>query len=167
MARQLIQAGRSVGDKSMPGMDSVCHNIHRWERGQGGLTERYKLHYRRALGIRPDQFGPGQAAHQHLALVPPDPADPSLPIPGTVAYRGRQDPQMGDLTVEREVLMAAHEGSDHAEQAERRDIGEATLEQLHADVARLSVESMTGEPFPLFREMRRVRARIYRLLDGS
>ncbi len=25
---------------------------------------------------------------------------------------------------------------------------------------------MTGEPFPLFREMRRVRARIYRLLDG-
>ncbi len=26
---------------------------------------------------------------------------------------------------------------------------------------------MTGEPFPLFREMRRVRARIYRLLDGQ
>jgi len=68
--------------------------------------------------------------------------------------------------VEREVLMAAHEGSEHAEQAERRDIGEATLEQLHADVTRLSVESMTGEPFPLFMEMRRVRARIYRLLDG-
>ena len=63
--------------------------------------------------------------------------------------------------------MAAHEGSEHAEQAERRDIGEATLEQLHADVARLSAESMTGEPFPLFREMRRVRARIYRLLDGN
>jgi tetratricopeptide (TPR) repeat protein len=74
---------------------------------------------------------------------------------------------MGDSTVETEVLMAAHEGSEHAEQAERRDIGEATLEQLHADVARLSVESMTGEPFPLFREMRRVRARIYRLLDGN
>src|SRR5580693_8377105 len=62
--------------------------------------------------------------------------------------------------------MAAHEGGEHAEQAERRDIGEATLEQLHADLARLSVASMTGEPFPLFREMRRVRARMYRLLDG-
>ena len=56
---------------------------------------------------------------------------------------------MGDPAVEREVLMAAHEGSERAEQAERRDIGDATLEQLHADVARLSVESMTGEPFPL------------------
>jgi HAD superfamily hydrolase (TIGR01509 family) len=30
--------------------------------------------------------------------------------------------------------MTAHEGSDHAEQAERRDIGEATLEQLEADL---------------------------------
>jgi len=73
---------------------------------------------------------------------------------------------MGDSTVEREVLMAAHEGGEHAEQAERRDLGEATLEQLRADVTRLSAESMTGEPFPLFMEMRRVRARIYRLLDG-
>src|SRR5216684_2999596 len=111
MARQLIQAGRSTGDTSLPGMDSMCHNIHRWERGQGGLTERYKLHYCNTFGI-----------------------------PLAVAYRGRQDPQMGDFVVEREVLMAAHEGSEHAEQAERRDIGEATLEQLHADVARLSVE---------------------------
>jgi len=167
MARQLIQAGRAGGDKSMPGTDSMCHNIHRWERGEGGLTERYKLHYCQALGIPPDQFGADPAAHQQIAQVPSDPADPSLLIPLAVAYRGRQDPQMGDSTVEREVLMAAHEGSEHAEQAERRDIGEATLEQLRADVARLSVASMTGEPFPLFREMRRVRARIYRLLDGQ
>ena len=61
--------------------------------------------------------------------------------------------------------MAAHEGSDHAEQAERRDIGEATLEQLRADVVRLSLESMTAEPFPVFREMRRLRSRIYAALD--
>jgi hypothetical protein len=151
------------------------HNIHRWERG-GGLTERYKLHYCHAFGIPPDEFGadpfashPPAAAPGILQLspVPHDPADPSLLAPLTVAYRGRQDPRMGDSAVETEVLMAAHEGSEHAEQAERRDIGEATLDQLHADVTRLSVESMTGEPFPLFREMRRVRARIYRLLDGN
>jgi tetratricopeptide (TPR) repeat protein len=61
--------------------------------------------------------------------------------------------------------MAAHEGSDHAEQAERRDIGDATLEQLRADVVRLSAELMTAEPFPLFREMRRLRSRIYAALD--
>lgn len=64
MARQLIQAGRAADDTPMPGMDSMCHNIHRWERGQGGLTERYKLHYCRAFGIRPDQFGADPAAHQ-------------------------------------------------------------------------------------------------------
>lgn len=67
--------------------------------------------------------------------------------------------------MEREVLMTAHEGSDHAEQAERRDIGDATLEQMHADVMRLSVELMTGEPFTTFREMRRVRDRIYAALE--
>ena len=38
MARQLIEAGRAKGD-TLPGTDSMCHNIHRWERGQGGLTE--------------------------------------------------------------------------------------------------------------------------------
>lgn len=30
MARQLIQAGRAKGD-TLPGADSMCHNIHRWE----------------------------------------------------------------------------------------------------------------------------------------
>jgi transcriptional regulator with XRE-family HTH domain len=157
MARQLIQAGRDTGDTSMPGIDSVCHNIHRWERGQGGLTERYKLHYCRALGIPSAQFGNQQ--------VPPDPAGPDLLIPLAVAYRGIQDPQMGDSTVKREVLMAAHDGSDHAEQAEEHGIGDATFEQLRADLVRLSHLTDTGEPFTVFLDMRRVRDRIYRLLD--
>ena len=145
MARQLIQAGRSSGDTSMPGMDNMCHNIYRWERGQGGLTERYKLHYCKALGIPPDQFGADPAspppatlaqavpaappASPPFARVPPDLADPRLWIPLAVAYRGMQDAGMGDSMVGREVLMAAHDGSDHAEQAEEHGIGEATFEQ--------------------------------------
>jgi hypothetical protein len=32
-------------------MDSMCHNIYRWERGADGLSERYKLHYCHALAI--------------------------------------------------------------------------------------------------------------------
>jgi tetratricopeptide (TPR) repeat protein len=71
----------------------------------------------------------------------------------------------GPTGIEREIVMAAHEGSDHAERAERRDIGEATLEQLRADVTRLSIESMAAEPFLMFREMRRVRGRIYAALE--
>ena len=47
----------------MPGVESVTHNIYRWERGDNGLTDRYKLHYCRALGISPEEFGAGQAQH--------------------------------------------------------------------------------------------------------
>ena len=61
--------------------------------------------------------------------------------------------------------MAAHEGSEHAERAEQRGIGEATLEQFRADVTSLSVQYMTGETFGLFEEMRRVRYRILEALD--
>lgn len=57
MARQLIKAARASGDTSLPGIDSICHNIYRWERGTVGLTERYKLYYCVALGISPGDFG--------------------------------------------------------------------------------------------------------------
>jgi hypothetical protein len=182
MARQIIQAGQARGDRHVPGVENMCHNIYRWERGADGVSERFRLHYCHALGISPSQFGPAgnpaqtmtttakeprpaAATDQLVPYVVPVPALRGLPPPGIVAYRGIEAPNSGESAVEREVLMAAHDGGEHAEQAERRDIGQATMEQLHADVARLSVESMTGEPFPLFLEMRRVRARIYRLLD--
>jgi hypothetical protein len=32
MARRLIQAGEAKGDKSVPGLDSMCHNLYRWVR---------------------------------------------------------------------------------------------------------------------------------------
>jgi hypothetical protein len=191
MARRLIQAGHAKGDTSMPGVDSMCHNIYRWERGADGLSERYKLCYCQIFGIPPSRFGPGQhPASQHgttplpgntamatatalPAVPPPAPVpysvaglgDPSLLQPAAVTYRGRQEPEMGVSAVKREVLMAAHEGSEHAEQAEQRGIGDATLEQLRADVVRLSREYMTGQPFPLFLEMRRVRNRMHDALD--
>lgn len=72
---------------------------------------------------------------------------------------------MGDSAVQQEVLMAAHEGSDHAEEYEQHGIGEATFEQLRADVMRLSRLCDSGPPLPAFLDMRRVRRRIYRLLD--
>jgi hypothetical protein len=42
--RRLIQAGREAGDTSMPSVDGMYHNIHRWERGDNEPTERYKLY---------------------------------------------------------------------------------------------------------------------------
>jgi hypothetical protein len=178
MARRLIQAGRDADDKAMPDISGMIHNIHRWER-EGGVSERHKLHYCRALAIHPSQFGPGHpevpADTEMGAMTPLVPAqvpsvmaglaDPPLLLPDVVAYRGMQAPGLGDSIVRREVLMSAHEGSEYAEQAEQRGIGDATLDQLRVDVTRLSREYMTGDPFPLFLEMRRVRNRMHLALD--
>jgi transcriptional regulator with XRE-family HTH domain/tetratricopeptide (TPR) repeat protein len=190
MARRLIQAGQASGDRSVPGLDGMMHNIYRWERGQDGLTERYKLYCCQVLAIPPARFGPGHPdeapaarptpATITLAFAPglpaaplpaqapylmPGQAGPPLLPPAAIAYRGMQEPGMGDSAIRREVTMAAHDGSDHAEQAEDHGIGDITFEQLRADLTRLSRLSDTGDPFPVFLDMRRVRARIYRLLD--
>ena len=193
MARQLIRAGRARGDRQLPGLDGMCHNIYRWERG-GPLSERYRLHYCQAFGIQAAQFAPSpipaptaESAVSAVATRPGLPAAyrgqpvayggqavsaavPARHVAGLlasdfVAYREAQTPGLGEFSIEREVLMAAHEGSEHAERAERRDIGPATMEQLRADVRRLSAELMTAEPLASFLEMRRVRARIFRVLD--
>ena len=184
MARRLVQAGREAGDTAVPELSGMLHNIHRWER-EGGISERHKLHYCRALGIHPSQFGlsTGEPARGRSAgPAPPRPALPSWYPPSTqpssprpparpcrrpaaVAYRGRQEPVLRDFAVEHEVMMAAHEGSDHAAEHEHHGIGEATLEQLRADLARLSGLCDTGAPLPAFLDMRQVRDRIYRLLD--
>ncbi|MGA2828956.1 MAG: hypothetical protein ABSF03_22910 [Streptosporangiaceae bacterium] len=190
MARQLIRAGRAAGDNSLPGVDNMCHNIRQWERGQRALTERYRLLYCKALGIPPAGFGSGPAGTHPGTVAPPASPVPALPavppaaeapiyvptatpyladahLPASiaVAYRGRQEPGLGHFTVEREVLMAAHDGSEQAEQAGQPGIGEATFEQLRADVARLARLTESGEPFAVFLDARRVRERIYRLLD--
>jgi transcriptional regulator with XRE-family HTH domain len=184
MARRLIRAGRDTGDTAIPGIDSMCTNIRRWENGEWTPTERYRLCYCTALTITPSQFGtalPHQASMQAGTLMvspgspigPPPPAnlaalnvvDPRLHASTAVAYRGMYGSDTGGFTVEREVLMTAHESSDHAEQAEQPGIGDLTFEQLRADVIRLSHLSDTGEPLTAFLDMRRVRDRIYKLLD--
>jgi hypothetical protein len=188
MARRLRDAARDSGDKAVPGKEAMARNIRRWEAGQGansGVSERYRMHYCQALGIPLARFGPcrpREAAGDPAGTpAPPDaptagvatlapsitfsPAGPDRPQAAIVAYRWMQEPDSGGSWMEREVVMAAHEGGEHAEQAERRDIGEATLEQLRADVTRLSHAYMTREPLPLFLEMRRVRSRIYAALD--
>ena len=170
MARQLIKAARAAGDRSVPSADNISHNIYRWERGAVAPAERYKLYYCGAFAIPFGQFGssPPQALAGRQDL--PGMVDPSPGILAAAAYRGllppdSAPPDVGASAIRREVLMAAHEGSEHAERAEQRGIGEATLEQFRADVTSLSVQYMTGETFGLFREMRRVRNRILEALD--
>jgi hypothetical protein len=155
LARQLIRAARARGDTSMPGADNISHNIYRWERGAVAPAERYKLLYCGAFGIPFGQFGPG-----HGQGPPPGMVDTGPGVPAASAYRETPSPDRGASAIRREVLMAAHEGSEHAEGVEQRGIGEATLEQFRADTASLAFQYLTGETFGLFTEMRRVRNRI-------
>jgi hypothetical protein len=188
MARRLIQVGRDAGDTAIPGIAGMLHNVQRWER-EGGVSERHKLHYCRALAIHPRQFGhrpnddgpdaqaPGSpaltaSADPPIALIPapslasaPRVVDPHPLMPALVAYRGRQEAALGGYTVEQEVMMAAHESSDHAAEHEQQGIGDVTFEQLHADLIRLSRLTDVGSSLSAFLETRRVRDRIYRLLD--
>ena len=147
----------------MPSLDSMYRNVHRWERGETGLSERYRLYYCKALDIPAAQFSP----HASSPVIPaqplspanacsavPDLADPRLLASIAVAYRGMYGPDPGEFSVEREVAMAAHEASDHAQQ---RGIADATLEQLRTDITRLARLTDTGEPLMVFLELRRVR----------
>jgi len=184
MTRRLIQAAREAGDTTVPELDGMLHNVHRWER-EGRISERHKHHYCRAFGIHPSQFGPSGSPEPPGAAMPGPPVDGVLHVlvpeqyptafPAAAdprgsaledfAYRGRQVSSSGDFAAEHEVMMAAHEGSDHAAEHEQHGIGEATLEQLRADLARLSGLCDTGAPFPAFLDMRQVRNRVYQLLE--
>lgn len=128
---------------------------------------------------RPANSPPASAARASGDAPGAISGSPAIPAPETmryrdataslgslhVAYRWSQEPVSGGSWIGREVEMAAHDGSEHAERAEQRDIGDSTLDQLRSDVVRLSHDYMTGEPFALFQEMRRVRNRMYAALD--
>jgi transcriptional regulator with XRE-family HTH domain len=58
-ARRLVQAGKDAGDTAVPGADDMCRYIHRWERGENGPTERYRMYYCTAFGIPAAAFGAG------------------------------------------------------------------------------------------------------------
>jgi transcriptional regulator with XRE-family HTH domain len=165
LARQLIAAARDTGDRTVPDADTISGYIYRWETGGvKEVSERYRHAYCRVLGITLAEFGlPADAQvgtpGTELVLVP------GVPSRTDVAYRERREPETRQCIVMNEVLMAAHEGSEHAARAEEHGIGDTTLEQLRADLARLARLTDTGEPFTVFQDLRRVRERVYQILE--
>jgi hypothetical protein len=177
MRRRLREAARLAGD-NLPANDSLTVMIHRWEDDRSGVSERYRLHYCKAFRIPIEEFGQSQAGPHATPPTAPAPLTAALPTappsspPTQLAsaatrpdQRSNHEPGFGRSWIEQEILMTAHESNDHAQYVERRDAGEATLEQLRSDVVRLSHEYMTGQPLPLFFEMRRVRDQMYAALD--
>jgi hypothetical protein len=138
-----------LGERRMPRVDAENCDQVLCARG-AVVREWHRL--AQALGI-----GAVLAGLEPSALVPGDP----------VAY-GETDEQcegsyMADVAGE--VRAAVRDNQEHAGQSERREIGDMTLEQLWADVGRLSRDLSTGEPLPMFAEMRRVRDKLHEALD--
>lgn len=58
MGRRLCEAAKASGDNTVPGKEAMCRNIRRWESSRGfGVSERYMLHYCKALDVTPQMFG--------------------------------------------------------------------------------------------------------------
>ncbi len=152
MGRRLREAAKFAGDV-LPGKECLGVMIRRWEKDSGGVSERYRLHYCKAFQIPLDQFGHSPAVEME-AVPLPSPA--TLTVADESRDNERQPPSPGLVTAEPAIVVIAHEHSQHAQDAERRDIGEATLEQLRATVMRLSRDTMTGAPLALLAEMRRI-----------
>jgi tetratricopeptide (TPR) repeat protein len=99
------------------------------------------------------------------ALASVVPISPGLPAPATLACDAAHGSGRNDPAIAREVLMGAHEASEHAEQAGHAGVGEATLDQLRDDVRRLALLTDSSEPVAVYLESQRVRDRVYRVLD--
>ncbi len=172
MRRRLRKAAQSAGD-TLPGNECLGVMIRRWEKGTGGVSERYRLHYCKAFQIPIDQFG-----YSRPAAEPDSPEDSAAEPAGGAAQQAmpsaaraigstsggpvaRLAARPNSSSIADEIQVTASESSEHAEQAEACDFGAATLEQFRAAVVRFSRESMTGEPVPLFFRMRSVRDRMH------
>ena len=181
MARKLREAATSAGD-TLPARECLIIMIHRWEGDRSGISERYRLHYSKAFKIPIGQFG--KAAAHALAGNSPAPAqqpiagsevpanDPSAGLAELMSTDTSPQRSSGASVSEREgqgrrgligaqVLAIAHQSSEHAQEAERRDIGEATMEHFQAVVNQLSRDLLTSEPVTLFFRMRDARDRLH------
>jgi transcriptional regulator with XRE-family HTH domain/tetratricopeptide (TPR) repeat protein len=183
MANRLTQAAQAASDATMPGIEHLETYIRRWESGRHQLTERYRLHYCTAFGLRPSQFGtaplpPPKTLPQQPAPQAPPASSGASPLPGVAPLLDltSHSPAPADCTEScepdtdypapgRRVVLAAHDASGHVEQAEQHRIGEVTGEQLHCDVARLARASDISDPAIVFEDLDRVRMKVCRLLE--
>lgn len=123
-AKRLRAAAKSAGDK-LPENHCLLVMIRRWEDDRSGISERYRLHYCRALGIPFSEFGkrePEPTPHRPDAL-PPDTAlmlaETALMLLAALQARGivpdLTDPRrVSDLA--RRIRAAQHELDSHPAQ---------------------------------------------------
>jgi hypothetical protein len=85
MARRIIQAAHIQGDRSVPGLDSMLHNLYRWERGLDGVSERYRLLLHAIFGRPPPAAAVNGTAHITLGTGNGTGPAPALTVTITIA----------------------------------------------------------------------------------
>jgi hypothetical protein len=194
MGRQIQRAARASNDHTVPSAAILASYVRRWEAAQIAPTERYQLHYCKALGIQPADFGPAQPAQEgtddDLAGMPvpssvgPVSIGPTAPAGDCPPYwpgepSGYRETGTGHATVNRAeqqshanlpfghvMAMLAEESLDFGEWADTSNIGDATLEHYAAQVRRLASDYQHAPPYPLLLETKRLRDRVFAKLQG-
>jgi hypothetical protein len=129
-----------------------AHYVAKMERGAVARpSEHYRAALRAVLGVASDaDLGfPDQNARE-LALVP------------RVDVLARH--RVND--VEEVLMSAASESSDFLAWAESTNVGELTVEQMHADVRRIAHSYLKAPTLPLFARTKALRDRAFTLLSG-
>lgn len=185
MGRQIQLAAKATGDRTVPRTAILASYVRRWEKGQIGVTERYRLHYCAALGIPPGQFGPSlpqQAAHPQPAHTPSvqahsgssaaDGPPRSLLAEPPVDDSGYREGATRDNFTERPerpvpaaslgqlMAMIAEESLDFGEWVGMSEVADATIERYATQVRQLSAGFEYAPPLPLLLETRRLRERV-------
>jgi len=98
---------------------------------------------------------------------PPDPAAPVEIITTAVREPALALSQpIDNLTVQKEVAMAAAESARFGQFAEQSNVGPHTLEQFRADLTRIATTYPNRPVYPTFVELRSLRNRAFELLEG-
>jgi len=98
---------------------------------------------------------------------PPDPA-PRTELTRTAPPRpaATMEEPAAEMTVQREVAMAAAESARFGQFAEQSNIGPHTLEQFRADLTQIVATYPNRPVYPSFVEVRELRNRAFELLEG-
>jgi tetratricopeptide (TPR) repeat protein len=97
-----------------------------------------------------------------LRLIRNPPVSRPERVAATSAAPAVSPPPSGPALVE----AAAAESADWARWAEATNVGDLALEQMMADIRALSQEYLVGKPAELFVRCRRLRDRVFHLLEG-
>ncbi|GAB2865344.1 hypothetical protein [Lentzea nigeriaca] len=126
-----------------------AHYIARIERGAVGVpSDHYRAALRAVLGVASDAdigFAVNNAAPVHTVVMP-HPASAN--------------------TVEEVLMSAADESAEFLAWAESTNVGEMTIEQMHAEVRRIAQSYLKAPTLPLFARTKALRDRAFTLLSG-